>query len=86
MRDMIRILGARWPMAKVLVVPVRVQGAEAPQEICGALDLINAGGLADLIIAGRGGGSMEDLWAFNDEAVARAIAPLSDPGDLCSGP
>lgn len=78
-RDMIRILGARWPMAKVLVVPVRVQGAEAPQEICGALDLINAGGLADLIIAGRGGGSMEDLWAFNDEAVARAICRSQIP-------
>ena len=72
-RDMIRILGARWPMAKVLVVPVRVQGAEAPQEICQALDLVNAAQLADLIITGRGGGSMEDLWAFNDEEVARAI-------------
>ena len=72
-RDMIRILGARWPLAKVLVVPVRVQGAEAPQEICQALDLVNAAGLADLIITGRGGGSMEDLWAFNEEVVARAI-------------
>ena len=72
-RDMIRILGARWPMAKVLVVPVRVQGAEAPQEICQALDLVNAAQLADLIITGRGGGSMEDLWAFNDEGVAQAI-------------
>ena len=72
-RDMIRILGARWPMAKVLVVPVRVQGAEAPQEICQALDLVNAAQLADLIITGRGGGSMEDLWAFNDENLARTI-------------
>lgn len=72
-RDMIRILGARWPLTKVLVIPVRVQGAEAPQEICQALDLVNAAGLADLIITGRGGGSMEDLWAFNDEEVARAI-------------
>ena len=72
-RDMIRILGARWPMAKVLVVPVRVQGAEAPPELCQALDLVNACQLADLIILGRGGGSMEDLWAFNDEEVARAI-------------
>ena len=72
-RDMIRILGARYPMAKVLVVPVRVQGEEAPEEICRGLDLVNAFQLADLIITGRGGGSMEDLWAFNDERVARAI-------------
>ena len=72
-RDMIRILGARYPMAKVLVVPVRVQGEEAPEEIANGLDLVNALDMADLIITGRGGGSMEDLWAFNDERVARAI-------------
>ena len=72
-RDMIRILGARYPMAKVLVVPVRVQGEEAPEEIAQGLDLVNALELANLIITGRGGGSMEDLWAFNDERVARAI-------------
>ncbi len=72
-RDMIRILGARWPLAKVLVIPVRVQGVEAPEEICQALDLVNAADMADLIITGRGGGSMEDLWAFNEEEVARAI-------------
>ena len=72
-RDMIRILGARYPMAKVLVVPVRVQGEEAPEEIAQGLDLVNALDLADLIITGRGGGSMEDLGAFNDEGVARAI-------------
>ncbi len=72
-RDMIRILGARWPMSKVIVVPVRVQGAEAPEEICQALDLVNALEIADLIITGRGGGSVEDLWAFNEEEVARAI-------------
>ena len=72
-RDMIRILGARWPMAKVAVVPVRVQGAEAPGEICAALAWVNRTRMADLIITGRGGGSMEDLWAFNDESVARTI-------------
>ena len=72
-RDMIRILGARWPMAKVLVVPVRVQGEGAAQEIAQALDLVNTGQMADLILTGRGGGSMEDLWAFNEEIVARAI-------------
>lgn len=72
-RDMIRILGARWPMSEVKVIPVRVQGAEAPQEIAAAIQWANWHGVADLIITGRGGGSMEDLWAFNEEAVARAI-------------
>ncbi len=72
-RDMIRILGVRYPLAELLVVPVRVQGEEAPEEICAALDLVNACQNVDLIITGRGGGSMEDLWAFNDERVARAI-------------
>ena len=72
-RDMIRILGARWPMTEILVVPVRVQGEEAPGEIAAALDLVNTMDLAELIITGRGGGSMEDLWAFNEEEVARAI-------------
>ena len=72
-RDMLRILGARWPMAEVAVVPVRVQGEEAPGEIAAAIDWVNRHALADLIITGRGGGSMEDLWAFNDESVARAI-------------
>lgn len=72
-RDMIRILGARWPAAEVAVVPVRVQGAEAPGEIAAAIGWVNRWRAADLIITGRGGGSMEDLWAFNDERVARAI-------------
>ena len=71
--DMIRILSHRWPMSKVLLLPVRVQGAEAPAEIVGALRYANRHALADLIITGRGGGSIEDLWAFNDERVARAI-------------
>lgn len=71
--DIIRVLGARWPAAKVLLLPVRVQGAEAPPEIAGALRYANKYQVADLIITGRGGGSMEDLWAFNDERVARAI-------------
>ena len=71
--DMIRILGARWPMAQVLLLPVRVQGAQAPAELAGALRYANAHKLADVIIIGRGGGSMEDLWAFNEENLARAI-------------
>ena len=72
-RDMLRILGARWPLAEVLILPVRVQGAEAPGELCAALAWANRHRVADVIITGRGGGSMEDLWAFNDEHVARAI-------------
>lgn len=72
-RDMIRILGVRWPLAEILVVPVRVQGAEAPDEIAAAIHAINNRSDIDLIITGRGGGSREDLWAFNEETVARAI-------------
>ena len=71
--DIIRILGKRWPMAEVLLLPVRVQGAEAPPEIAGAIKYANRHHVADVIITGRGGGSIEDLWAFNDERVARAI-------------
>ena len=71
--DMIRILRARWPLTEVKLLGVRVQGAEAPAEITGALRYANRYRVADLIITGRGGGSIEDLWAFNDERVARAI-------------
>lgn len=71
--DMIRILRRRYPIAKVLLLPVRVQGAEAPPEIAGAIRYANRWELADVLITGRGGGSLEDLWAFNDERVARAI-------------
>ena len=71
--DMIRILRRRYPIAKVLLLPVRVQGVEAPPEIVGAIRYANRWQLADVIITGRGGGSIEDLWAFNDERVARAI-------------
>ncbi len=71
--DMIRILGTRWPMTKIVLLPVRVQGVEAPPEIVGAIRYANRHKVADLIITGRGGGSIEDLWAFNDERVARAI-------------
>jgi exodeoxyribonuclease VII large subunit len=71
--DMIRILRRRYPLAKVKLLPVRVQGAEAPAEIVGALRYAGRHRVADVIITGRGGGSIEDLWAFNDERVARAI-------------
>ena len=71
--DMLRILRKRYPLTQVKLLPVRVQGAEAPAEIAGAIYYANQHRLADLLIVGRGGGSMEDLWCFNDEMVARAI-------------
>lgn len=72
-RDMIRILGRRWPLAKVTLYPAQVQGQGAAESIAQAVMLANAIGEADVILCGRGGGSMEDLWAFNEEVVARAI-------------
>ena len=71
--DMLRILRKRYPLTQVKLLPVRVQGVEAPAEIAGAIAYANHHKLADLLIVGRGGGSIEDLWAFNDEMVARAI-------------
>ena len=71
--DMLRILRKRYPLTKVRLLPVRVQGVEAPGEIVAAIRYANHHKLADLLIVGRGGGSIEDLWAFNDERVAYAI-------------
>ena len=71
--DMLRILNKRYPLTKVRLLPVRVQGVEAPGEIAAAIGYANRHNLADVLIVGRGGGSMEDLWAFNDERVAYAI-------------
>lgn len=71
--DMLRILRKRYPLTQVKLLPVRVQGAEAPPEIAAAIAYANRWKLCDLLIVGRGGGSMEDLWAFNDERVAWAI-------------
>ena len=77
--DMIRILRRRYPIAKVILLPVRVQGPEAPPEIVGAIRYADKWKIGDVIITGRGGGSMEDLWAFNDERVARAIYDCETP-------
>jgi len=74
LRDMLRVLRTRYPLAQVLIAPSLVQGTEAPASIATALDLLNEHGEADVIIVGRGGGSIEELWAFNEEVVARAIA------------
>ncbi|HEX6480693.1 MAG TPA: exodeoxyribonuclease VII large subunit [Ktedonobacteraceae bacterium] len=74
LRDMLRVLRARNPLVQVIFSPTLVQGAEAPAAIADALDLLNEYGDVDVIIVGRGGGSIEELWAFNEEVVARAIA------------
>lgn len=71
--DILRVIGKRYPVAKIRLFPVRVQGVEAPGEIAAAIRYANEHKLADLLIVGRGGGSVEDLWAFNDEKVAYAI-------------
>jgi exodeoxyribonuclease VII large subunit len=74
LRDMLRVLHIRYPLVEVLLAPTLVQGLEAPAAIAAAIDLLNEHGEADVIIVGRGGGSIEELWAFNEEVVARAIA------------
>ena len=78
-RDLVHVLGRRWPAAAVRLYPVLVQGEEAPAAIRSALASANRHGWAELLITGRGGGSLEDLWAFNDEAVARAVANSDIP-------
>jgi len=72
-RDMLQIIHRRFPNVEILICPVRVQGVESPLEIAQAIRDLNALGDMQVIIVGRGGGSLEDLWAFNDERVARAI-------------
>lgn len=78
-RDILNITGRRYPQAKILLYPSLVQGADAPAMLCAGLACLNALGECDVIILGRGGGSLEDLWAFNDEALARAVAASQIP-------
>lgn len=78
-RDILHVLGRRWPVAGVRIYPVLVQGSEAAAEIRAAVEAANRHGWADLLIVGRGGGSLEDLMAFNDEAVARTVFTSSIP-------
>lgn len=78
-RDIINVTGRRFPMAELLISPALVQGAEAPASLCSALELLIATGDCDVIIIGRGGGSAEDLFAFNDEALVRAVAACPVP-------
>jgi exodeoxyribonuclease VII large subunit len=77
--DMLRVLRDRWPRAKVILYPSSVQGINAPHELLRALNAANDRGECDVLIIGRGGGSMEDLWAFNDEALVRAVAESAIP-------
>jgi len=78
-RDMLQILRRRYPLAEIILAPVKVQGAGAAEEIAAAIADMNAWGGVDVLIVGRGGGSLEDLWAFNEEVVARAIARSAIP-------
>ena len=79
LRDIVAVAGRRWPAAELLVVPARVQGAEAEAELCRALGLLGRIPDLDVAIVGRGGGSREDLWTFNSERVARAVAAVPVP-------
>ena len=78
-RDILNIIGRRFGDLRILIAPVRVQGNEAPGEIIKALENLQTVPDLDVVIVGRGGGSIEDLWAFNDEGVARAIAACRVP-------
>lgn len=78
-RDVVKVLRARWPGIVIVLAPVRVQGAGAADEIAAAIERFNRHGGVDLLIVGRGGGSLEDLWAFNEEPVVRAIAASAIP-------
>jgi len=84
-RDMLRILRRRNPATDILIAPCQVQGEGAAADIARALDLMNEDGTVDVILCGRGGGSIEDLWAFNEEIVARAIARSRIPVISCVG-
>ena len=77
--DMLRVLRDRWPLAGVIIYPASVQGVNAPSELLAALNQANRRQECDVLIIGRGGGSIEDLWAFNDEALTRAVAASALP-------
>lgn len=78
-RDILNVLGRRFPLAKIVFCPVQVQGASAAPQIAAAIDLFNLHNAADVLIVGRGGGSIEDLWAFNEEQVALAVSRSNIP-------
>lgn len=78
-RDMIKVLRARWPSIRIVLAPVKVQGEGAAREIAAAVERFNRYGGVDVLLVGRGGGSLEDLWAFNEEVVVRAVAASRIP-------
>ena len=77
--DIKNVMARRYPLAEIVFYPVMVQGSEAPKQIANAINVFNELNAADVLIVGRGGGSMEDLWAFNDEKLARTIADSKIP-------
>lgn len=77
--DIINVLGRRFPAAEMILYPSEVQGTQAPAQLISGVEFFSVTGLVDVIILGRGGGSAEDLWAFNDEYLARAVASCSIP-------
>lgn len=79
LHDIVAVIRRRSAAVRLVVVPAAVQGDTAPVELCAALDRVNRWGEADLVIVGRGGGSLDDLWAFNEERVARAVAACTVP-------
>jgi exodeoxyribonuclease VII large subunit len=79
LHDIVAVMRRRAANVRLIVIPAKVQGDSAPLELCAALDRVNRWGKADLVIIGRGGGGREDLWAFNDERVARAVAACEVP-------
>ncbi len=84
-RDIIRVARARNPLIDIIIAPCSVQGTTAANEIAAAVEMLDKSGKADVILCGRGGGSIEDLWAFNEEAVARAIYACKTPVISCVG-
>ena len=78
-RDIIKVVRRRFPRTTMVIAPARVQGEGAAMEVASAIERLNARGGLDVLIVGRGGGSLEDLWAFNEEVVARALADCRTP-------
>src|SRR5690625_4286588 len=78
-RDILHVLARRWPRALVRIYPSQVQGEQAPAELIRALKAADLHGFGDVILLARGGGSLEDLWAFNNESLARTIADCQTP-------
>ena len=84
--DMLRVIGDRFPDRRIVIRPVKVQGEGAAKEIAAGIEDLNSCGAVDVMIVGRGGGSLEDLWAFNEEMRRAGDLRLGGAGDLRRGP